>query len=64
VVHQRGSHLFLTDGEHKLTVPRHRAIKRGTLLSIIQQSGLSRQEFIKLLRERRGFSFSQFLSSV
>jgi predicted RNA binding protein YcfA (HicA-like mRNA interferase family) len=52
VVHQRGSHLFLTDGEHKLTVPRHRAIKRGTLLSIIQQSGLSRQEFIKLLRER------------
>ena len=50
VVHQRGSHLYLTDGEHRLTVPRHIAIKRGTLLSIIHQSGLSREEFIKLLK--------------
>jgi len=52
VVHRRGSHIYLTDGEHKLTVPRHGAIKRGTLLSIIHQSGLSREEFIKLLRGR------------
>ena len=50
VVHQRGSHIYLTDGEHRLTVPRHRAIKRGTLLSIIHQSGLSREKFIKHLR--------------
>ena len=48
VVHQRGSHIYLTDGEHKITVPRQRAIKRGTLLSIIHQSSLSREEFIKL----------------
>jgi predicted RNA binding protein YcfA (HicA-like mRNA interferase family) len=47
-----GSHLFFTDGEHELSVPRHGTIKEGALLSIIQQSGLSREEFIKLLREK------------
>lgn len=35
VVHQRGSHMYLTDGKHKITVPKHDPIKRGTLLSIL-----------------------------
>ncbi len=41
---QRDSHIFLTDGKHKLTVPRHDPIKKGTLLSILQQAGLTREE--------------------
>jgi predicted RNA binding protein YcfA (HicA-like mRNA interferase family) len=49
IVHQRGSHLYLTDGKHKITVPRHDAIKRGTLFSIIHQAGLTKEEFLKLL---------------
>ena len=52
VVHQRGSHMYLTDGEHRLTVPRHETISRGTLISIVQQSGLTREAFLKLLKER------------
>lgn len=28
IVHQRGSHLYLTDGKHKITVPRHDTIER------------------------------------
>jgi predicted RNA binding protein YcfA (HicA-like mRNA interferase family) len=51
VVGQRGSHIFLTDGKRKLTVPRHDPIKRGTLLSIIQQAGLTREEFLELIKE-------------
>jgi predicted RNA binding protein YcfA (HicA-like mRNA interferase family) len=51
VVSQKGSHIFLTDGKHKLTVPRHDQIKKGTLLSIIQQAGLTKEEFIELLRK-------------
>ncbi|WP_267900847.1 MULTISPECIES: type II toxin-antitoxin system HicA family toxin [Candidatus Korarchaeia] len=47
VVHQRGSHMYLTDGKHKITVPKHDPIKRGTLLSIIYQSGLTKEEFFE-----------------
>jgi predicted RNA binding protein YcfA (HicA-like mRNA interferase family) len=43
---QTGSHMFLTDGIHKVTVPRHKEIKKGTLLSIISQSGLTKEEFL------------------
>jgi predicted RNA binding protein YcfA (HicA-like mRNA interferase family) len=46
----KGSHIFLTDGKHKITVPRHKTIKKGTLLSIIQQAGMTKEEFLKLLR--------------
>jgi predicted RNA binding protein YcfA (HicA-like mRNA interferase family) len=50
VTHQRGSHIYLTDVEkHKVTVPRHDPIKIGTLLSIIEQSGFTRNEFLQLL---------------
>jgi predicted RNA binding protein YcfA (HicA-like mRNA interferase family) len=51
-VRQKGSHIFLTDGKHKVTVPCHEVIKKGTLLSIIQQAGLSREEFLELLQKQ------------
>jgi predicted RNA binding protein YcfA (HicA-like mRNA interferase family) len=51
VISQKGSHIFLTDGKHKITVPRHDPIKKGTLLSIIQQAGLTKEEFLELLRK-------------
>jgi predicted RNA binding protein YcfA (HicA-like mRNA interferase family) len=50
-VHQKGSHIYLTDGKHKITVPRHQTIKKGTLLSILQQAGLSREEFLELTKK-------------
>jgi predicted RNA binding protein YcfA (HicA-like mRNA interferase family) len=51
VTHQRGSHIYVTDLErkHKVTVPKHDPVLTGTLLSIIEQSGLTREEFLKLL---------------
>jgi len=48
---QKGSHTFLSDGTHKLTIPRHDPIKKGTLLAIIQQTGLFKEEFLKLLKK-------------
>jgi predicted RNA binding protein YcfA (HicA-like mRNA interferase family) len=52
IVRQKGSHIFLTDGKHKVTVPRHALIKKGTLLSIIQQAGLTREEFLELSKKQ------------
>jgi len=52
IVHQKGSHIYLTDGKHKITVPRHETIKKGTLLAIIQQAGLTKEDFLKSLKKR------------
>jgi len=38
----------MTNGSNKVTIPRDREIKKGTLLSIIAQSGLTREDFLKL----------------
>lgn len=50
---QSGSHVIMTKYivNQKITVvvPKHSELAKGTLLSIIAQSGLSKEEFIKLL---------------
>ncbi len=49
---QRGSHVILkkeTEAGTKTTVvPLHREIDRGTLLEIIRQAGMTKEEFIEL----------------
>ncbi len=53
VVRQRGSHVRLEkrteDRMIKLTVPLHRSLKKGTLRRIIEEAGLTVQEFNELL---------------
>ena len=52
VVRQKGSHIRLkAPDKPPLTVPRHKVIKPGLLLKIIKDAGLSREEFISLLRD-------------
>jgi len=48
---QKGSHVILYHSEQRkrLTIPMHvKDLPKGTLLSIIKQSGLTRNEFLKL----------------
>ena len=54
ITRQKGSHISL----HKklengkiilVVVPKHKEIKKGTLLSIIKQSSLSKEEFMNKL---------------
>ena len=50
--HQTGSHLILRHKEEphrRLTVPNHKELAKGTLRAVIRQSGLTREEFLKLL---------------
>ena len=53
VLRQKGSHVSMekTDatGHWRTVVPMHREIARGTLHDILKQTGLTREEFIKLL---------------
>ena len=52
VDHQTGSHFILRENKEpfrRVTIPNHKAVAPGTLLSILRQAGLSREEFLKLL---------------
>jgi predicted RNA binding protein YcfA (HicA-like mRNA interferase family) len=50
---QSGSHIIMIKEKPKKTtvvVPKHAELARGTLLSIISQSGLSKEDFRELLK--------------
>lgn len=51
VVRQKGSHIVLRKNMpfYQLVVPDHKELDTGTLRAIIRQSGMSIEEFIKLL---------------
>ena len=51
--HQTGSHIILRNNSHpfrRLTIPNHKELAKGTLRAIIRQAGLTREEFLKLLK--------------
>lgn len=51
--HQTGSHIILRREDtpyRRLTIPNHKVISRGTLRVIIKQAGLTRKEFIDLVK--------------
>ena len=50
-VRQKGSHVSLKKDEFKTVVPLHDEFARGTLLGILKQCGLSREELLELLRK-------------
>jgi predicted RNA binding protein YcfA (HicA-like mRNA interferase family) len=50
VARQKGSHLILIRNEHIVPVPKHKEIKRGLLMEIISEAGLTKEEFLGLLK--------------
>ena len=50
--HQTGSHMVLRHRDppyRRLTIPNHKEIAKSTVSKIMNQSGLTREEFLKLL---------------
>ena len=48
--HTEGSHMILLHpSRRRLSVPRHRELGRGILRRLIEQAGLTREEFQELL---------------
>jgi predicted RNA binding protein YcfA (HicA-like mRNA interferase family) len=52
VTRQKGSHLILLKNECVVPVPKHKEIKRGLLMEIIAEAGLTKKEFLKLIKEK------------
>lgn len=52
-VRQKGSHIILkketSEGARALVVPNHDEVDRGTLLEIIRQAGLKKDDFLRLV---------------
>ena len=50
---QKGSHIILVKetpkGKKAVVVPNHQEIDKGTLLNIIRQAGLKKEEFLELV---------------
>jgi predicted RNA binding protein YcfA (HicA-like mRNA interferase family) len=51
IVRQRGSHVSLQKGESRTVVPLHDELAKGTLLGILRQCGLSREDLFKMTEE-------------
>ncbi len=50
--HTEGSHMILLHPSRgRLSVPRHRELGQGLLRALIRDAGLTRDEFIALLRD-------------
>ena len=46
---QTGSHLILRKDRRTVAVPQHKPLKPGTLKGIVEQSGLTLEEFVEEL---------------
>jgi predicted RNA binding protein YcfA (HicA-like mRNA interferase family) len=49
IVRQRGSHVFMQRGDASTTVPLNNPVKKSTLKSILNQAGISLEEFLEYL---------------
>ena len=47
---QEGSHVKLAKGSVRTVVPLHRELRKGTLLAILRQTGISREELEELIK--------------
>lgn len=47
IARQRGSHIVMRRGSDGCVVPDHRDLKRGTLMGVLKQAGVSAEDFLK-----------------
>jgi len=52
VIRQKGSHVSLSKENHKTVIPLHSDLAKGTLLGILKQCGLDKEDLQKLIDEK------------
>lgn len=50
-IRQRGDHVTISNDKTFITIPLHKELDIGTLKSILQDAGISREEFLKVYRK-------------
>lgn len=46
---KQGKHIGMSDGTHRVTIPRHKRLNPYTVKGIIKDAGLNDEEFKKLI---------------
>lgn len=49
IVRQKGSHVSLQKGNYRTVVPLHNELAKGTLLGILKQCGLTKDDLQRLI---------------
>ena len=52
VVRQKGSHVSMRKANHKTVIPLHDELAKGTLLGILKQCGLTKDDLIDWLHKK------------
>ena len=55
IIRQKGSHvIMINDRDTRIVIPVHpgKDVKPGLIRAIIKEAGLSREEFLRILKER------------
>jgi len=52
VIRQKGSHVSLRKGNFKTVIPLHDDLAKGTLLGILKQCGMDKEDLQKLMEEK------------
>jgi predicted RNA binding protein YcfA (HicA-like mRNA interferase family) len=50
VARQKGSHIIIVKDDIAVPIPKHKEIKRGLLIEIISEAGLTKEEFLELIK--------------
>lgn len=50
IVRQKGSHVSLRKGNYKTVIPLHNELAKGTLMGILKQCGITKEELLKQLK--------------
>lgn len=51
VIRQKGSHVSLKKDNYRTVIPLHRELAKGTLLAILRQSGLTKEDLQQLIEK-------------
>jgi predicted RNA binding protein YcfA (HicA-like mRNA interferase family) len=49
IIRQKGSHVSLQKGRNRTVVPLHDELAKGTVLGILKQCGLSKDDLLELI---------------
>ena len=50
IIRQKGSHVSMQKNAHKTVIPLHDELAKGTLIGILKQCGLTKDNLIDLLK--------------
>jgi predicted RNA binding protein YcfA (HicA-like mRNA interferase family) len=52
VIRQKGSHVSMRKGDHKTVIPLHDELAKGTILGILKQCGLTKDDLVDLIKKK------------